>query len=179
MTTFTGGSSPFNVGDATKKDKLDIPFDNTKAIQEGDSTAALDRVTLDDASAAVSPSGDLCLRNNGGEIEVSENGGAWRLLNTCKAHLHCHNSGTPSIQRDFNVATLTDLGVGLTQVNYTNAVANGDEGCGFSSIEVQGGGTSYVEDLQTTSMRIRTESSTGTDVDRNFQCAMFDHWEAS
>lgn len=178
MTTFTGGSSPFTVGEATEKDNLDIPFNNTKALKEGDATAALDRLTLDDSSPAVSPSGDLSLSFDGDQVEVSKNGGAWEQFQTLRAMAKVTHSGSPSLVRDYNVATISDLGPGRTRLNFSNALPNANYVCSGSVT----GGAQYVVFYQsplTTSVEVLTENSLATDTDRDYHAAVNDHWDAA
>lgn len=78
-----------------------------------------------------------------------------RAKNTCKSWVNFNGTGTPAIRDSFNVSSITDMGVGIYRVNFTNAMTdanycaiacvNADTAGSYNNAQVSATTTGYVE----------------------------------
>jgi len=79
-------------------------------------------------------------------------------LYTAKAWVNFNGTGTVAIRASGNVSSITDIGVGRYQVNFTNAFADTNYAAVFGAGETSGGGSDFnygVDSAQITTSSIR------------------------
>jgi hypothetical protein len=90
-------------------------------------------------------------------------------VNDAKAWVNFNGTGTPAIRASFNVSSLTDVGTGKYEVNFTNALTDAN----YSVVVGTNAGQSYIfaDSTGTSSLiRIATADSSGSVVDTSFVC---------
>jgi hypothetical protein len=86
-----------------------------------------------------------------------------------KAWAAFQNLTTFSTHDSFNVASITDVGVGDATLNFTNLMANGDFAHSTTS---NGGSFASLSSRSTTTLRCVTMNDTAVAVDRSFIAAL-------
>ena len=90
-------------------------------------------------------------------------------VNDAKAWINFNGTGTPAIRASFNVTSITDIGTGKYEVNFTTALTDAN----YSVVVGTNAGQSYIfaDSTGTSSLiRIATADSSGSVVDTNFIC---------
>ncbi len=85
---------------------------------------------------------DLRNTNNASRLKVLADGRGLASF-TAAAWAKFSQSGTPSFSAQHNCSSITDLGTGNSQVNYTNALANSD----YAVVRGQGPESDFGEEL--------------------------------
>lgn len=98
----------------------------------------------------------------------------------CKAWaIVTYSAGAPVVQASYNVTSVTDLGVGLTQINLTNGFFGPDEYAALATInEDAGGGAAGFRTIYTTTITannyvVEVEDRGNANQDTNFSTAIF------
>tara|TARA_B100001939_G_scaffold188478_1_gene162349 strand:+ start:302 stop:682 length:381 start_codon:yes stop_codon:yes gene_type:complete len=69
------------------------------------------------------------VQNTGSGAPTFKNSSGTEIGQLCRVWVSFSGSGTPSINDDFNVSSITDNGTGRFIVNYASAMANNDYAC--------------------------------------------------
>ena len=74
-------------------------------------------------------------------VDCTNSGNVGHRANDCSAYIHYETNGSVSIEKSYNIKSITDQGTGTTDVNYLRplenisggnvsaAIADGDESC--------------------------------------------------
>jgi len=87
----------------------------------------------------------------------------------CRAWVSVTNSGTPTIEDDFNVASLTDNGLGDVTVNFATNIGSATYAAVATVLDVEPVESQIAVSARATgSVTVDTEASSGARADRNF-----------
>ena len=95
-------------------------------------------------------------------------GTSYVVNGSAKAWVNFNGTGTIAIRDSMNVGSITDDGVGVTTITYTNSLANDDYANGGMAREASGGGFAivrYSNTFTTSQTKVVSANSSGTTID--------------
>jgi hypothetical protein len=103
-----------------------------------------------------------------GNLQFNSGYGSVATAYGCRAWVNFNGTGTVAIRASGNVSSITDRGVGLYTINFTNAMPDANytvASCGTSSANYRTAIDDISQAPQTTGVRIITQTGNGTDND--------------
>ena len=120
--------------------------------------------------AQLASSGALSV-DTSGNLSFNSGYGSAAVAYGCRAWVNFNGTGTVAIRASANVTSITDSSVGDYQVNFTNAMPDGNYSVAGSVTATGGGAYVLCPDVNgayfTTSVRIQVSTGAGTVSDRN------------
>ena len=118
------------------------------------------------------------LQNTGSGAPTFKNSSGTEIGQLVKAWVNFNGRNTPSIRDDFNVSSITDIGTGKYQINFTNALSNANYAIsgsaaelgstGFNDVFFGAGRDTNYSDLHTTTFcTVTVCSASGSNTDRD------------
>jgi hypothetical protein len=104
----------------------------------------------------------------GGDFQFNSGYGSVATAYGCRAWVNFNGTGTVAIRASGNVSSITDRGVGLYTINFTNAMPDANytvASCGTSSANYRTAIDDISQAPQTTGVRIITQTGNGIDND--------------
>jgi len=156
-------------GTTSVRGTLQLTNSTTSTSTTTAATPANVKTAVDNAASAQSTA-NAALSRGGGTMtgSVTFTSGQPRVA---RAWINFNGTGTVSQRASFNVAGLTDLGVGRTRISFTNAMPDGNYAVvGAGATPVPGTSLIRPQVFNTGNVEILTESAAGSDIDSSVVC---------
>ena len=141
---------------------MSVVIDGTTGITAAAFDGALDGADLTGSVAASLLTGDVAAAR----ITTALNATGSAPIYACRAWVNFNGTGTVAIRASGNVSSITDLGVGRYQVNFTTAMPDAN----FSAVASTGNNENGAYSLATTSVNVYCNDASGFAQDSDTVC---------